>query len=102
MLVYHMCVRRRRQNSVALVRKRIIPTERPLYPGEVSAKFSDRGVSLGQRNASLRPSISISIFLRYAFKQEKPPNYRKLFNSDKAIIVRKVTESGLLASAKLC
>jgi hypothetical protein len=30
-------------NSVALVRKLTIPTERPLLVGEVSAKFADRG-----------------------------------------------------------
>jgi hypothetical protein len=30
-------------NSVVLVRKRIIPTERPPHVGEVSTTFADRG-----------------------------------------------------------
>ena len=33
--------------SVALVRERTIPTERPPPVGEVSANFADRGVSRG-------------------------------------------------------
>jgi hypothetical protein len=46
-------------NSVALVRKRTIPTERPPLVGEVSANFSGYRVSRGQRNESPRPLISI-------------------------------------------
>ena len=47
-------------HSVALVRERTIPTERPPPVGEVSAKlFADRGVSRGQRNGSPRPLISV-------------------------------------------
>jgi len=45
--------------SVALVRTRTIPTERPPPVGEVSANFSDRGVSRGQRNGSPQPLISV-------------------------------------------
>jgi hypothetical protein len=41
-------------NSVALVRERTIPTERPPLVGEVSANFVDKGVSIGQRGGSLR------------------------------------------------
>jgi hypothetical protein len=37
---------------MALVRERTIPTERPPLVGEVSANFSDRGVSRGQREGS--------------------------------------------------
>jgi hypothetical protein len=37
-------------NSVALVRKRTIPTERPPLVGEVSANFSGQRVLRGQRN----------------------------------------------------
>jgi hypothetical protein len=48
-------------NSVALVRERTIPTERPPPVGEVSAKFAGRGVSRGQRNGSPRP---LSLFSR--------------------------------------
>jgi len=44
--------------SVALVRTRTIPTERPPPVGEVSA-FADRGVSRGQRNGSPQPLISV-------------------------------------------
>jgi hypothetical protein len=43
-------------NSMALVRKRTIPTERPPLVGEVSANvFADRVVSRGQRGESLPP-----------------------------------------------
>jgi hypothetical protein len=41
-----------KKKSVALVRKRIIPTERPPLLGEVSAKFCGWRVSRGQRNGS--------------------------------------------------
>jgi hypothetical protein len=34
---------KKKANSVALVRKRTIPTERPQLVGEVSANFCDRG-----------------------------------------------------------
>jgi hypothetical protein len=44
--------------SVALVRKRTIPTERPPYVGEVSANFCGQRVLRGQRNGSPRPLIS--------------------------------------------
>jgi hypothetical protein len=46
-------------NSVALVRKRTIPTTLPSHVGEVSANFCGRRVSRGQRNGSPRPLISI-------------------------------------------
>jgi hypothetical protein len=46
-------------NSVALVRKRTIPAERPPHVGEVSAKFCEQSVPCGQRNESQRPLISI-------------------------------------------
>jgi hypothetical protein len=39
-------------NSVALVRERTIPTERPPLGGEVSANFADRGVSRSQHGRS--------------------------------------------------
>jgi hypothetical protein len=41
-------------NSVALVRERIIPTEQPPFVGVVPA-FADRRVPRGQRGAPLRP-----------------------------------------------
>ena len=43
------------KNSVALVRKRTIPTERPPPVGEVVPTFAGRGVSRGQRNEFPRP-----------------------------------------------
>jgi hypothetical protein len=46
------------KNSVALVRKRTILTERPPLVGEVSVNFSGQRVSRGQRNKSPRPLIS--------------------------------------------
>ena len=51
--------RNKKLNSVALVRERTIPTERPPPVGEVSANFADRGVSRGQHNGSPRPLISV-------------------------------------------
>jgi hypothetical protein len=49
-----------RMNSVALVRKRTIPTERPPHDDEVSANFCGYRVSRGQRNGS--PQLLISVF----------------------------------------
>ena len=52
--------------SVALVRERTIPTERPPPVGEVSANFfADRGVSRSQRNGSPRPLICLLDRSRY-------------------------------------
>jgi hypothetical protein len=42
-------------NSVAWVRERIIPTERPLLIGTVSANFCGKKVPSGQPDGSLRP-----------------------------------------------
>jgi hypothetical protein len=47
------------KNSVASVRQRSIPTDRPPLVGEVSASFSGERVSRGQRNESPRPLISV-------------------------------------------
>jgi hypothetical protein len=55
----HLSVNDKKLNSVALVRERTIPTERPPPVGEVSANFSGRGVSRGQRNGSPRPLITV-------------------------------------------
>jgi hypothetical protein len=46
--------------TVALVRERTIPTERPPLVGEVTAKFADRGVSRSQRSES--PTAAIPVF----------------------------------------
>jgi hypothetical protein len=51
--------KQRKTNSVALVLKRTIPTERPPLVGEVSANFSGKRASRGQRNESPRPFISV-------------------------------------------
>jgi hypothetical protein len=45
--------------SVALVRKRTIPSEPPPLVGEVSVNFCGLRVLRGQRNKSPRPLISI-------------------------------------------
>jgi hypothetical protein len=47
-------------NSVASVRKRTIPTERPPLVGEVSSSFLRWRVSRDQRNGSPRPYSRIS------------------------------------------
>jgi hypothetical protein len=51
-------IRTTKLNSVVLVRKRTIPTERPPLVGEVSAHFCGESMSRGQRNGSPRPLIS--------------------------------------------
>jgi hypothetical protein len=49
-----------KQNSVALVRERTVPIERPLLVGEVSTNFCGWRVSRGQHNGSPRPYSWIS------------------------------------------
>jgi hypothetical protein len=49
---------KKKTNSVPLVCNRTIPTERPSRVAEVSAIFSGRMVSRGQRKGSPRPLIS--------------------------------------------
>jgi hypothetical protein len=43
-------IKKTKLNSVALVRKRTIPTERPPLVGEISYNFCGQIVSRGQRN----------------------------------------------------
>jgi hypothetical protein len=50
---------KQKTNSVALVRKRTIPTERPPLVEEVSTNFREYSVSRGQLNGSQRPLISV-------------------------------------------
>jgi hypothetical protein len=52
------CGRILKLNSVPLVRKQTIPTERPPLVGEVSANFCRQRVSRGQHNGIPRPLIS--------------------------------------------
>jgi hypothetical protein len=49
---------KKKVNSVAVVRKRTIPTERPPLVGEVSANLCGYRVLRGQRNEFPRPLIS--------------------------------------------
>jgi hypothetical protein len=49
----------KKKNSVALVRKQTIPTERPPHVGGVNANFCGQRVSRGQRNWSPWPFISV-------------------------------------------
>jgi hypothetical protein len=46
-------------NSVVVVRKRTIPTERPPLVGEVSANLCGQRVLRGQRNEFPRPLVSV-------------------------------------------
>jgi hypothetical protein len=46
-------------NSVAVVRKRTVPTERPPLVGEVSANLCGQRVLRGQRNEFPSPLISV-------------------------------------------
>jgi hypothetical protein len=48
-------IQNKQTNSVARVRERTIPTERPPLANEVSANFWGQRVSLGQRDGSLWP-----------------------------------------------
>jgi hypothetical protein len=50
----------RKKNSVARVRERTIPTERPPLAGEVSANFCGSSVPRGQSDGSLRPYSRLS------------------------------------------
>jgi hypothetical protein len=47
--VYKIVLATNKTNSVALVRERRIPTERPLLVGRVSTNFCGQAVSRGQR-----------------------------------------------------
>jgi hypothetical protein len=53
-----VCIIKLKLNSVAVVRKRTIPTERPPLVGEVSANLYGQRVLRGQRNEFPRPLIS--------------------------------------------
>jgi hypothetical protein len=59
-VVMQRLTKQKKNNSVALVRKRTIPTERPPLVGEVSTNFSEERVSRGQRNES--PRLLNSVF----------------------------------------
>jgi hypothetical protein len=59
----HEEINKTKTNSMALVRKRTIPTEQPPLVGEVSDNFCGWRVSRGQRNGSPRPLISFFIIL---------------------------------------
>jgi hypothetical protein len=52
-------LKKRKLNSVAVVHKQTIPTERPPLVGEVSANLCGWRVLRGQRNEFPRPLISV-------------------------------------------
>jgi hypothetical protein len=52
-------IKGKKLNSVALVRERTMPTERPPLVGEVVPTFADRRELRGQRNGFPRSLISI-------------------------------------------
>jgi hypothetical protein len=62
-------------NSVALVRERTIPIERPPLVSEVSSNSCGYRVSNGQRNGSLRPFLGFLDRSRYFFFQVAPQLY---------------------------
>jgi hypothetical protein len=82
-----------KQNSVALVRKRTIPNERPPLVGEVSANFCGQRVSRGQRNGPPRqysrfsrpeqllflPSSSSIILMRLSGPRSRPTTSQKIW-----------------------
>jgi hypothetical protein len=63
------------KNSVAWVRERTIPTERPPLVGEVSANFCEYRVPRGQHEGSLRPYSRISRPEPLLFFQVAPQLY---------------------------
>jgi hypothetical protein len=65
-------------NSVALVRERTIPTERPPLVGEVSAKFCGYRVLRGQRDVSLWPYSRLSRPKPLFFLPSSSSNERRL------------------------
>jgi hypothetical protein len=62
-------------NSVALVRKRTIPTERPPLVGEVSANFADRGCRIVSATDPHGRIIGFLDRSRYYFFQVAPQFY---------------------------
>jgi hypothetical protein len=58
-------------NSVALVRERTTPTERPPLVGEVSASFCGQKVPRGQRNGAPRPYSRLPLHCREVKKKKK-------------------------------
>jgi hypothetical protein len=59
LFAFNKGVAKKKLNPVALVRKRTIPTERPLLVGEVSANFCKYRVLRRQGNEFPRPLISV-------------------------------------------
>jgi hypothetical protein len=62
-------------NSVALVRERTIPTERPPLVGEVSATFADRGCRVVSATNSYGRILDFLDRNRYSFFQVAPHLY---------------------------
>jgi hypothetical protein len=58
--LWSICDSSYERNSVAWVRERTIPTERPPLVGEVSSNFCEYRVQRGQRDGSLRPYSRLS------------------------------------------
>jgi hypothetical protein len=68
---YRSVVKLKKLNSVALVRERTIPTERPPLVDEVSANFCGKRVSRFLRNGSSRPYSMYSIREQLLFLRSK-------------------------------
>jgi hypothetical protein len=63
------------KNSVALVRERTLPTERPPLVGEVTAKFSDRGCRMVSATKLYGRIFGFLDRSRYYFVQVAPQLY---------------------------
>jgi hypothetical protein len=73
----HYLSSNKQRNSVAWVRERSIPTERPPLVGEVNANFCGQRVSRGQRNGSPRRIVGFLDRNRYYFFQVAPQLYTR-------------------------
>jgi hypothetical protein len=62
-------------NSVALVRERTIPTERPLLVGKVNATFADGGCHVVSAADPYDRNLGFSDWSRYFFFQVAPQLY---------------------------
>jgi hypothetical protein len=76
-LIPFYCFLRGRKNSVAWVRERTIPTERPQLVGEVSANFSDTGCHVVSVTDPYGSSLGFLDRSRYFFFHVAPQLYSR-------------------------
>jgi hypothetical protein len=75
--LYKAMITNKQTNSVAWVRERTIPTERPPLIGEVSADICGSSVSHGQRDGSLGSIFNFLDRSHYYFFQAAPQLYSR-------------------------